>query len=146
MFDNISVNSDGTITLQEDVGGNDHNGKIWQFAPNDGSLTLLTKFDSALFGDVDTAGFFTAGSHTKDEETSGVIDITGILDRDDDKRYNLLVSQDHASAASLQAIGAINPAANAAELVEGGQLLLMSAPEHEAEEEHHGEENGHKYK
>ncbi|MGZ4959476.1 MAG: hypothetical protein ACXV7J_09495 [Methylomonas sp.] len=56
-----------------------------------------------------------------------------ILEREDGKRYNLLVAQDHASAASQQAINAINPAANANELVEGGQLLLMAVPSHEAQ-------------
>jgi hypothetical protein len=129
MWDNITVNKDGTVTLQEDVGGNEHNGKIWQYAPQDGSLTLLSKFDPALFGDINANGVYTAGTHTKVEEISGVIDITKLLDhRDDHKRYSLLVAQDHASAASLQSIGAIDPAANAAELVEGGQLLLMSSP------------------
>ncbi|MGC2048936.1 MAG: hypothetical protein WA635_10035, partial [Gallionella sp.] len=43
MFDNMSVNVDGTITLQEDVGGNAHNGKMWQFDPANGNLTLLSK-------------------------------------------------------------------------------------------------------
>jgi hypothetical protein len=146
MFDNITVNADGTLILQEDVGNNEHNGKIWQYAPQDGSLTLLAKFDSALFGDI-TNGTFSAGTHTRDEETSGVIDITKLLDRDDDKRYNLLVAQDHASAATLQELGAISNVATAAELVEGGQLLLLSRPEHESEHEHdddrdHGEHEG----
>ena len=140
MFDNMTVNADGTLILQEDVGNNDHNGKIWQYAPQDGSLTLLSKFDSALFGDI-TNGAFIAGTHTKDEETSGVIDITKLLDRDDDKRYNLLVAQDHASAANLQGLGAISNGASAAELVEGGQLLLLSQPEHKSEHEH--EDNDH---
>lgn len=134
MFDNMTVNADGTLVLQEDVGNNEHNGKIWQFSPKDGSLKVLSKFDSALFGDIDANGAFTAGSHTKDEETSGVIDITRILEREDGKRYNLLVAQDHAKASDLQAINAINPAADSVELVEGGQLLLMAVPSHEAED------------
>ena len=78
MFDNISVNIDGTITLLEDVGNAEHNGKIWQFDPSNGSLALLAKFDPALFGDI-VSGRFVAGTHTKDEETSGVIDITKLL-------------------------------------------------------------------
>jgi hypothetical protein len=145
MFDNITVNADGTLILQEDVGNNDHNGKIWQYAPQDGSLTLLTKFDPALFGDI-ANGTFTAGTHTKDEETSGVIDITKLLDRDDDKRYNLLVAQDHASAATLQGLGAISSGATAAELVEGGQLLLLSRPEHEGEYEHKDDDHNEVHK
>lgn len=127
MWDNINMNADGTLTLQEDVGNSEHNGKVWHFNPKTKSLNMLTKFDAALFGDIDAStGAFTAGTHTKDEETSGVIDITSLLDRHDDKTYNLLVSQDHAPAASLQAIGALDATANPAEIYEGGQLLLLS--------------------
>jgi len=119
MFDNISVNKDGTIYLQEDTGGANHNGKIWRYNPADGSMTMVAKFDPALFGDVNpTNGSFTAGTHTNDEESSGIIDITDILGRNDGKQYSLLVAQDHASAASLGLpVG----------LAEGGQLLVMSA-------------------
>lgn len=119
MFDNISVNKDGTITLLEDVGGNSHNGKIWVFNPADGTTKMVGKFDPALFGDVSASGLVTTGTHTNDEESSGVIDITDILGRNDGKQYSLLVAQDHAPAASL---GLSNPAA----MVEGGQLLMMA--------------------
>jgi Bacterial protein of unknown function (DUF839) len=107
MFDNITVNDDGTLTLQEDIGNNQHNGKVWQYDPKSGSLVKIAKFDSALFGDIGVAG-----SLTKDEESSGVIDITDILDREDDYRYSLLAAQNHAKSTDT-------------ELVEGGQLLLM---------------------
>ncbi|MFZ5522676.1 MAG: hypothetical protein ACOY9D_01150 [Pseudomonadota bacterium] len=127
MFDNISVNVDGTITLQEDVGGNAHNGKMWQFEPDNGSFTLLSKFDPALFGDI-VGGSLVAGTHTNDEESSGVIDITRLLGRHDGKKYELLVAQDHAKAASLQAIGAMNAEADPVAMYQGGQLILMSAP------------------
>jgi hypothetical protein len=125
MFDNMSVNVDGTITLLEDVGNAEHNGKMWQFNPADGSMTLLGKFNPALFGDV-VGGTYTAGTHTKDEETSGVIDVTRILDRRDGKKHQLFVVQDHAPAASLQAIGAMDPAADPVAMFQGGQLVLMS--------------------
>ena len=125
MFDNMGINADGSILLQEDVGNNEHNGKVWEFNPKNQQLTLLAKFDPALFGDINN-GVFTAGNHTKDEESSGVIDITKLLDRDDHKRYNLLVAQDHASAATLQGLDAISKTASAEELVEGGQLVLLT--------------------
>ncbi|TXT21888.1 MAG: CHU large protein [Gallionellaceae bacterium] len=118
MLDNIGLSSDGSLILQEDVGNAEHNGKIWRFDRNNGNLTLLSKFDPALFGDI-VGGSFVAGSHTRDEETSGVIDITDILGRNDGKRYSLLVAQDHATAASL---GLANPVA----IYEGGQLLVMT--------------------
>jgi Bacterial protein of unknown function (DUF839) len=116
MFDNITVNDDGTITLQEDIGGNQHNGKIWQYDPKSGNLVKIAKFDTALFGDIGVAGAL-----TKDEESSGVIDITDILDREGDYRYSLLVAQNHAKSSD-------------AELVEGGQLLLMIQAEADDDE------------
>lgn len=108
MFDNMTVNDDGTLVLQEDVGRNQHNGKIWKYDPKTGSMTKLAGFDPLLFGDIGVVGTI-----TKDEESSGVIDITKILDRDDDDAtYNLFVAQSHAPSGD-------------AETVEGGQLLLM---------------------
>ncbi|MBI1396439.1 MAG: PEP-CTERM sorting domain-containing protein [Betaproteobacteria bacterium] len=124
MFDNISANADGTITLLEDVGGADHNGKVWQFDPASGQLTMLAKFDPALFGDI-VNGSFVAGTHTNDEETSGVIDLTNVLGFNDGASYRLLVAQDHSDAQHLIDIGAMDPNANPAEMIEGGQLLVM---------------------
>jgi hypothetical protein len=57
-----------------------------------------------------------------------VIDITRLLNRHDGKKYELLVAQDHAKAASLQAIGAMNAEADPVAMYQGGQLLLMSVP------------------
>ena len=110
MFDNITVHQDGTLIMLEDVGNNQHNGKMWKFDPATASLVKLAGFDPALFGDIGVTGTL-----TKDEETSGVIDVTEILDREDDRVYNLFVAQNHASS-------------NDPETVEGGQLLLMSQP------------------
>jgi hypothetical protein len=142
MFDNISVNIDGTITLQEDVGNAEHNGKMWQFNPADGSVTLLSKFDTMLFGDI-IGGSFVAGTHTKDEESSGVIDITKLLNRHDGKKYELFVAQDHATAASLQAIGALNAEADPVAMYQGGQLILMSAPlAHDKDRDHEDDHEG----
>jgi hypothetical protein len=108
MFDNIAVNRDGTLILQEDVGGNQHNGKIWKFNPKSGSMEKLAGFDPLLFGDIGRVGTL-----TKDEESSGVIDVTKILGRGGDRVYNLLVAQNHAASGDP-------------ETVEGGQLLLMT--------------------
>ena len=110
MFDNVAVNDDGTVTLLEDVGNNQHNGKVWQYNPRNGQLTKLAGFDTALFGDIGSTGRL-----TKDEETSGVIDVTELLDREDGMKYSLLVAQNHATTPDP-------------ELVEGGQLLLMAQP------------------
>lgn len=112
MFDNISVNSDGTLTLLEDTGAAAHSGKIWQYDPRNADLKIVARSDAIRFGDV-VGGVFTAGSLTNDEETSGVIDVTGILGLNDGKKYELFVMQNHKASADV-------------ELVEGGQLMLMS--------------------
>jgi hypothetical protein len=110
MFDNISVNDDGSLILLEDVGNNKHNGKMWKFDPTTGDLVKLARFDPVLFGDIGAPG-----SITKDEEASGVIDVTEILGRNDGRTYNLFVAQNHALSGDP-------------ETLEGGQLLLMSQP------------------
>lgn len=110
MFDNMTVNDDGTLILQEDIGNNQHNGKIWKFNPKTGSMVKLAGFDKVLFGDIGIAG-----SNTKDEESFGVIDVTDLLDRDNDLVYNLLTAQNHSASGDV-------------ETVEKGQLLLMSRP------------------
>jgi hypothetical protein len=121
MIDNITVNDDGSLILLEDVGNNAHNGKMWKFNPATGDLVKLARFDPVLFGDVGAPG-----SLTKDEETSGVIDVTKILNRKDRRVYNLFVAQNHAPSGDL-------------ETVEGGQLLLMSQPAHPGDR---NEDNG----
>jgi secreted PhoX family phosphatase len=110
MLDNMTVNDDGTLILQEDVGNNKHNGKMWKFNPATGDLVKISRFDQALFGDIGIASTI-----TKDEETSGVIDVTKLLGRNDGRVYNLFVVQNHAPSGD-------------AETVEGGQLVLMSTP------------------
>lgn len=113
MFDNITMSSNGDIILQEDVGNNKHNGKIWKFVPSTKTLTLLAQHDEVRFGDYYTN---VTGTLTADEESSGVIDVTSLLGRNDGRTYFLIADQNHAAATGT----------NAAELVEGGQLLLMS--------------------
>ena len=114
MFDNITVNADGALMLQEDVGNNRHNGKLWKFDPATGEIVKLARFDGALFGDLGTTG-----SITKDEESSGIIDVTEILDRKDGRTYNLFVAQNHAPSGDP-------------ETIERGQLLLMSTIDRKA--------------
>ena len=125
MLDNVTVNDDGSLVLQEDVGGNRHNGKIWKFDPASGDLVKLTRFDPALFGDLAATG-----SITKDEESSGVIDVTEILGRRDGRIYNLFVAQVHASSGDP-------------ETVQLGQLMLMSRPASPRGDNHDGERDEH---
>lgn len=113
MIDNITVGSDGVLILQEDPGNNQHLAKVWRFDPATKKLEMIAKFDEALFGDYRTGK---VGTETKDEESSGVIEITNILDRRDGRRYFLMAVQNHKAATGTYAT----------ELVEGGQLVLMS--------------------
>lgn len=119
MLDNMTVNDDGSLILQEDTGNAAHNAKGWKYNPATGTLTQLYKSDVSRFGDV-VGGVVTNGSLTKDEETSGVIDVTKILNRNDGNTYNLLVMQNHALSGDP-------------ETVEGGQLILMTQPVPEPE-------------
>lgn len=108
MLDNLTVNPDGTLFLQEDVGNNAHNGKIWRYDPATDSLALVAGHDTTRFGDIGIVPTL-----TKDEESSGAIDITGILGRNDGNLYTLLDVQNHTVSTDSA-------------LQEGGQLLLMS--------------------
>jgi len=105
MFDNITV-ANGRVILQEDPGAQDHLAKVWEYDIASDTLVAVSTFDPALF----TPG--AAGFITRDEESSGVIDVTGILG-DADTRVYLLDAQVHAATG--------NPAT-----VEQGQLLVMT--------------------
>ncbi len=115
MFDNISFGSDGTIMLVEDVGNASHNGKVWSYNTATDTLTLVAKHDPNKNGDV---GVNPTTPFSRDEEFSGVIDITDIMSTstltDANKgRWYALVDQQHYAVAGDQ--------------VEGGQLLVVHA-------------------
>lgn len=119
MMDNMTVDGDGNVYLQEDVGNNVHLGRVWKYG-TDGSLTVLAEHD---------AEHFLAGGQsflTQDEESSGIIEVTELFQGTagydtQNNRYFLLDVQAH------YPINAANPHgfANPDDLVEGGQLLLM---------------------
>jgi hypothetical protein len=104
MFDNITVDGSGKVTLCEDVGNNAHLGKVWQYDPATDSLTQLAVHDSSRF--------LTGGANflTQDEESSGVIDISKILGNAGDHAF-LIDTQSHKEVGGA--------------LVEGGQLMVM---------------------
>jgi len=113
MLDNLTVASDGTLILQEDVGGNPRLGKIWHFNPTTRKLTEIAAHDPARFAK-GGPGFL-----TEDEESSGVIEVTDQLAKAntryaDGRHYFLLNVQAHYKT---------NP-----ELVEGGQLVMLASP------------------
>ena len=115
MFDNITVDQDGRIYLQEDVGGNAHNGKIWLYDPTDGSLKQIFQHNPTRFGDLNMAA---TPPFTTDEESSGILDVTSLF------RDASWYSGGKVLFADVQAHYPLPGA-----LVEGGQLLLLQVPE-----------------
>lgn len=105
MLDNITVSDDGRILMQEDPGNNPYLAKIWQYSPDTDELTLLAQHDPARFGGADSEALLTVN-----EESSGIIDVTGLLGGPGENVY-LLDVQAHYDRER--------------ELDEGGQLLVM---------------------
>lgn len=105
MFDNLTVDNSGHVFLQEDVGNNIHNGKIWQYTIATDKLELLAKHDPNRF-ETGASNYLTI-----DEESSGIIDAQAILG----PGQFLLVDQAHYLIPG--------------EVVEGGQLLSAFIPE-----------------
>lgn len=117
MFDNLTIDRAGYIILQEDVGNQAHNGKIFRYDITDGSLTQIVQHNPALFGDI---GVPATAPFNQDEESSGVIDVSSIFGEGTfllDVQAHYLI--DSGAGHNLQ--GFSNPD----ELVEGGQLLLL---------------------
>lgn len=117
MLDNITVDGAGNVYLQEDVGNQTHNGKIWMYNPLTAQTTLVAQHDVSRFGDTVTPA---TAPFNKDEESSGIVEVSELFQGVEgydvaNHRYFLLDVQAHYSLAD-------------AELVQGGQLLLMKAP------------------
>ncbi|MBZ6413972.1 alkaline phosphatase PhoX, partial [uncultured Methylobacterium sp.] len=105
MLDNMTVTADGKVILQEDPGNNARISKIFQYDPANGSLTELAQHDPARFGTPPTAPF------NQDEESSGIVDVSTIFGGPGRQAF-LLDTQAHYTLGG--------------ELVEGGQLMLMT--------------------
>ncbi len=104
-LDNLAVSDSGIVYLQEDPGSSTRLAKVWAFDPATGDLIKMAEHNADLFA---------AGAPdflTTNEESSGIIDVSGILGGDDEQVF-LLDVQAH--------YGVGDP-----ELVEGGQLLAM---------------------
>jgi hypothetical protein len=104
MFDNMTVNSNGSVFLQEDVGNQAHNGKLFCYSIETDSLEVIAKHDPERFGDL---GLAAVSPFNQDEESSGIIPMDDILG----EGWYLLDVQAHYGLGG--------------ELVEGGQLLSL---------------------
>lgn len=112
-FDNITVAANGEVLIQEDPGNTSYIAKTWIFNPGTGTATQIFESDRNRF--ITGAPNFL----TQDEESSGIIDVTAVLGRNDGQRYFLGVMQAHYGIPG--------------ELVEGGQLyMLAQVPEPES--------------
>lgn len=108
MLDNLCFDAQGNLVLQEDPGNNNRLSRMWKYYPATDGLIALGQAKPT---------YFTTGQPnfiTIDEEHSGVIDMSSILGAG---KY-LYVTQVHSSAPVA--------GANQTELVEGGQLALMT--------------------
>lgn len=112
-FDNMTVGEDGKLYIQEDPGNSSYIAKTWMFDPVTNTWTQILESDRSRF--------ISGGANflTQDEENSGIIEITSILGKNDGKRYFLADTQAHYGIAG--------------ELVEGGQLYVVSMPVPEPE-------------
>jgi hypothetical protein len=107
MMDNMGFDSYGHAFMQEDVGNQTHNGKIWQYTTATDQLVQIARHDSTRFLNIPGV----ANYLTQDEEASGIFDAQAILG----PGMFLLVDQAHYGISG--------------EVVEGGQLLAMFNPD-----------------
>jgi autotransporter-associated beta strand protein len=117
-FDNLTVGNDGLIYIQEDPGSQSYIAKHWVVNPNAGTQAQIEASAVQIF-ESDRGRFLTGASdfRTIDEEHSGIIDITSIVnDGIAGSKWFLVATQNHAAATG----------ANAATLVEGGQFLALN--------------------
>ncbi len=122
MMDNLTVDGQGDVIIQEDVGNQAHLGKIWKFHANSGVVSLLAQHDENRF--LSGAAMDIDGSDSKqsDEESSGIFEVSALFDGvagydTSAYRYFMLNVQAHYQSVSGTPL--------ATDLVEGGQLLMM---------------------
>jgi hypothetical protein len=114
-LDNLAVSGSGRVVLQEDPGAEARSARVWEYDPASDGLAELARHDPARFGD--ETGRAPALPFNTNEESSGVVDVTGIFGRDGGEAY-LLDVQAHYPFGAPGSSGRT-------EIVEGGQLLLM---------------------
>jgi autotransporter-associated beta strand protein len=117
-FDNLTVGDDGMLYVQEDPGNVAYIAKHWIINPTLGTQALREASAVQIF-ESDRNRFVTGGTQfqTLDEEHSGIIDITSIVnDGVAGSKWFLVATQNHAAATG----------ASAATLVEGGQFLALN--------------------
>ncbi len=114
-FDNLTVDAEGHVIVQEDPGGSNYIAKTWKIDPaNPLAAVQIAESDRARFENGVSPDDFL----TTNEESSGVIEVTGIVRNarwyEEGRRYYLANMQAHYDIPG--------------ELVEGGQVYLFASP------------------
>jgi hypothetical protein len=116
--DNMDIDANGNLLLQEDPGNNDHIARVVAYRISDGKLGVVAKFKDQYFAP-GAAQFM-----TRDEESSGITDITSFVRTGDSdpNTYFVLDAQVHAPAKVARPDVASDPAyaASLAGAMEGG--------------------------
>jgi Ca2+-binding RTX toxin-like protein len=140
MLDNMTVDANGKVWMVEDVGNNPRNGRTWVYDPVTDKANEAAGHDVARFGDGPVnsteTGLVTdvpaTAPFTRDEETSGIVDVTHLLGDADTQaflvdvqaHYNIAFDPRYSNGDTI-AGNTADEARARAELVEGGQLLVM---------------------
>ena len=117
-FDNLTIGDDNKLYIQEDPGNSSYVAKHWIVDHTLGTQAQREASAVQIF-ESDRTRFTTGGTlyQTLDEEHSGIIDITSIVnDGIVGSQWFLVATQNHAAATG----------ANAAPLVEGGQFIALN--------------------
>jgi secreted PhoX family phosphatase len=125
MPDNIDIDDLGNILIQEDPGKNAQLSRVIAYNIKTKKMAVIARFKDVYFSSTAPA----ASKITEDEESSGIIDVTRFFKKSatDTARYYLLDAQVHATPElSRPDITDAAHKAKLAELVEGGQLYLMT--------------------
>jgi hypothetical protein len=113
-FDNLTVGLDGKVYIQEDPGNADYIAKVWQLS-NPGAPVQIFESDRDRFAPPVTAPF------TRDEEHSGIIDVTNLFNGVEGDAATWYEPGMKLFLADTQA-----HYSNGSSLVEGGQLQLLA--------------------
>ena len=113
-LDNLTVSDTGKVILQEDQGNTPRLSRVWAYDPETDGLVQIAQHDPAKFGTETTAAVV---PFNQDEESSGVVDVTGIFGKDGGQAF-LLDTQAHYPFG-------VPGSSGRTEIVEGGQLMLM---------------------
>ena len=113
-FDNLTVSPNGTVMLQEDGASETYLSKTWKVKPSNPSAAVQVARASPTFFSTSSPTYLTST-----EELSGIIDVSAVVKPapwfQTGRRYYLATIMDHSSEPDP-------------ELVQGGQLYLLSGP------------------